>query len=47
MDVIDIKINELKELQAELGHRHDVEKQAEELIVKGEFQKALELLKRI
>lgn len=47
MDELDIKIKELTELQAELERRTAIEKQAEELIISGKYQQAIDLLRTI
>lgn len=47
MSELDVKINEIKALQAELERRTAIEKQAEELIINGDYQQALEILKTI
>ena len=47
MNELDVKINEIKALQAELDRRTMIEKQVEQLIIDGEYQAAIELLKTI
>lgn len=47
MDTLDIKISEIKALQDELERRTVIEKQAEQLIINGEYQAAIELLRTI
>ena len=47
MNELDVKVNEIKALQAELERRTMIEKQAEQLIINGEYQAAIELLKTI
>jgi len=39
--------NEIEQIQKELDYRTEVENKAIELISQGEFQKAIEILKRI
>lgn len=47
MNELDVKINEIKALQDELERRTAIEQQAEQLIINGEYQTAIELLKTI
>jgi len=47
MEKIDKSIAEIKRLQAENGHRTDVEKKAEKLICEGEHEEAVALLKSL